>query len=147
MAVTPPATLATLVRPLTKLTHRLKVLFFGAADVAADFFIHSKHQLLGRRQDSDCVHTLRNIKTSIADAFNLKSTTNRNGDYLPFASGALNLLVHVPAHGHQHHGVIGRVLQSKMTFSNPEMCRLCVSEASPGVSELTSQLDPNVPSE
>lgn len=132
---------------LTKLTHQLKELFFSSPDVTADFFIHSKHQLLGRRQDSDCLHTLRNVKTLIADAFNLKSTENGNGDYLPFASGALNLLVHVPAHGHQHHGIIRRVLQNEMMFSNPETCRLCVSEPSPGVSKLTSQLDPNVPSE
>lgn len=132
---------------LTKLTHRLKVLFFGAADVAADFFIHGKHQLLGRRQDSDCLHTLRNIKTLIADAFHLKSTENGNGGYLPFASGAFNLLVHVRAHGHQHHGVIRRVLQNKMAFSNPEMCHWCGSTFAGGVSKLTSQLDPNVPSE
>lgn len=36
-------------------THRLIVLFFGIADVSPDFFIHCKHQLLGRRQDSDRV--------------------------------------------------------------------------------------------
>lgn len=54
--VSPAATQATFFQFfLTGRTHRLKVLFFGITDVTPDFFIHSKHQLLGRRQDSDCV--------------------------------------------------------------------------------------------
>lgn len=106
-----PAVAVVVVLTLTKLTHRLKVLFLSLADVAPDLFINSKHELLGGRQDSDCVQTLRNIQMSTVDAFNLKGADNR--DYLPFAPCALNLLVHVPAHGHQHHGVIRRMLQDK----------------------------------
>lgn len=44
------------------MTHRLKVLLFGVADVTPDFFIHGKYQLLGRRQGSDRVRTLRKVK-------------------------------------------------------------------------------------
>lgn len=144
MAVT-AAVVVLVVLTLTKLTHRLKVLLFSVADVAPDLFINSKHELLGRRQDSDCVQTLRNIQMSMVDVFNLKSTDNR--DYLPFASCDLNLLVHVPAHGHQHHGVIRRMLQDKMTFSSRERCRYVCPTLASRKKKLTSQLDPNVPSE
>lgn len=121
-AVSPAAPLATFFCVFfffTGRTHRLIVLFFGIADVSPDFFIHSKHQLLGRRQDSDRVWSLRNTKISLADVFTFKRSEDHNGDDLPFASRALDFLVHIPAHGHQHHGVIRRMLPNKQDVISP----------------------------
>lgn len=80
------------------------------ADVTPDFFIHNKHQLLGRRQNSDYVRSLRNINISLVDVVTLKRSKDHNGDHLPLAACALNFLVHIPTHAHQHHGIIRRML-------------------------------------
>lgn len=58
-----------------------------------------------------------------ADIFNIKvthfhlCTAGSNRQYLPFAFCSFNLLVQVPAHRHQHHGIIWCMLQNKSVCS------------------------------
>lgn len=64
------------------------------------------------------------------DVFTLKRSEDHNGDYLPFASCAFNFLVHIPGHGHQHHGVIRRMLPNKNDVISPSNVSIMCVEAS-----------------
>lgn len=102
------------------LAHRFQVLLFGLADVSLDFLIHSKDHLLRKRHWSDCVWALKITDIHVLSTDLPSGTTTWSHVYaqvivivyLPFAFCCFDLLVHIPAHWHQHHGIIWGVLQN-----------------------------------